>query len=51
MIGNRDPVGVAADVVHHLLRAGKGGLGVDDPFHIAHGIEMPAENLRVSKSL
>ena len=51
MIGNRDPVGVAADVVHHLLGAGEGRLGVDDPFHIAHGIEMPAENLRVSKGL
>ena len=49
MIGNRDPVGVAADVVHHLLGPGEGCLGVDDPFHIAHGIEMPAENLRVSK--
>jgi len=37
MIGNRDPVGVAADVVHHLLGPGEGCLGVDDPFHIAHG--------------
>lgn len=51
MIGNRDPVGVAADVVHHLLGAGEGRLGVDDPFHIAHGIDMPAENLRVTKGL
>ncbi len=51
MIGNRDPVGVAADVVHHLLRTGEGRLGVDDPFHIAYGIEMPAETLRVSNSL
>jgi len=51
MIGNRDPVGVAADVVHHLLGPGEGRLGVDDPFRMAHGIEMPAENLRVSKGL
>jgi len=35
MIGNRDPVRVAADVVHHLLGSGKGRLGVDDPFRIA----------------
>ena len=51
MIGNRDPVGVAADVVYHLLGPGEGRLGVDDPFHMAHGIEMSAENLRVSKGL
>jgi hypothetical protein len=51
MIGNRDPVGVAADVVHHLLGPGEGRLGVDDPFHIVHGFEMSAENLRVSKGL
>ena len=51
MIGNRDPVDVAADLVHHLLGSGEGRLGVDDPFHVAHGIEMPAENLRISKDL
>jgi len=51
MIGNRNPVRVAADVVHHLLRSGEGRLGVDDPFHVAHRIEMPAENLRISKGL
>jgi len=51
MIGNRDAVRVAADVVHHLLGSGEGRLGVDDPFHVAHRIEMPAENLRISKAL
>jgi hypothetical protein len=51
MIGNRDPVGVAADVVHHLLGSGERRLGVDDPFQVAHGIEMQAENLRISKGL
>jgi hypothetical protein len=51
MIGNRDPVGVAADIVHHLLGSGERRFGVDDPFHMAHGIEMPAEYLRVSKGL
>src|SRR6266699_3254539 len=39
MIGNRDPVGVAADVVHHLLGSSEGRLGVDDPFHAADRIE------------
>ena len=51
MIGNCDPVGVAADVVHHLLGSSEGRLGLDDPFHVAHRIEMPAENLRISKGL
>ena len=51
MIGNRDPVGVAADVVHHLLGSSEGRLGVDDPFHTTHGIEMPEETLRISKGL
>jgi hypothetical protein len=51
MIGNRDPVGVAADVVHHSLGASEGRLGINDPFHITHRIEMPAENLRISKGL
>ena len=51
MIGNCDPVGVAADVVHHLLGASEGRLGVDDPFRMAQRIEMPAENLRISKGL
>jgi hypothetical protein len=51
MIGNRDSVGVAADVLDHLLGSGERRFGVDDPFHIAHGIEMPKENLRVSKGL
>jgi len=43
MIGNRDRVRVAADVVHHLLRSGERGLGVDHPFQFAQRIEMPAE--------
>jgi hypothetical protein len=51
MIGNRDPVGVAANVVHHLLGPGEGCLGADDPFYVAHWIEMTAESLRVSKGL
>jgi hypothetical protein len=37
LIGNRDPMGVAADVVHYLLGAGEGCFGVDDPFFVAEG--------------
>ena len=51
MIGNRDPVRVAGDVLHHLLRSGERRLGVDDPFQAAHRIEMLAENLWISKGL
>src|SRR5664280_1307025 len=51
MVGNRDTVRVATHVVHHLLGSGEGRLCVDDPFHVAHWIEMPAENLRISKGL
>ena len=32
IVRNRDAVGVAADVIEHLLGAGKGFLGIDDPF-------------------
>ena len=42
MVGNGDPVRVAADIVHHLLGSGEGWLGVDDPFHVSHRIEMTA---------
>src|SRR5215471_12391288 len=47
MIGNRHPVRVTPDVVHHLLGSGERRLGVDDPFDIANTIEMPAENLGI----
>ena len=32
MVGNRDSVGVAAHVFHHLLRSGERRFGVDNPF-------------------
>ena len=51
MVGNRDPVGVAAQVVHHLLRSGEGRFGVDDPFHVAQRIEITAESLGILKGL
>ena len=52
MIGNRDPVGVAADVVHHLLGSGEGRFGVDDPFHVAHADrDARRKTWRISKGL
>src|SRR5262250_3804595 len=40
MVGNGYPMGVAANVIHHLLWSGEGRLGVDDPLEVPHGIEM-----------
>ena len=51
MIGNGDAVGVAADVVHDLLWPGERWLGVDDPFHVSHQIEMTGESLRILERL
>ena len=48
VIGNGDPVRVAANVVHHLLWSGKGWLGVHDPFHVSHRIQVTVESLPVS---
>jgi hypothetical protein len=47
MIGNGDPVRLAVDIVNHLLGAGEGRLGVDDPFHVSDRIEMTGESLRI----
>ena len=51
MIGNGHAVGVAAHIVHHLLRPGERWLGVDDPFHVSHQIEMTVESLRILERL
>jgi len=51
MVGNRDPVGVAAHVVHHLLGSGEGRFGVDDPFQVVQRIEITAERMGILKSL
>ena len=50
VVGNRDPVGVAAQVVHHLLGSGEGRFGVDDPFHVVQRIEITAESPGTSKA-
>ncbi len=51
MIGNGDAVRVAADIVHHLLWPGERWLGVDDPFHISHWIEITGESLWILQCL
>src|SRR5271169_1628791 len=49
MVGNRDSVGVAAQVVHHLLRSGEGRFGVNDPLQVVQRIEITAESLGILK--
>ena len=41
-------MGVAADIVEDPLGPGKRCLGVDDPFHIAQGVQMQAEKLALA---
>ena len=36
-VGDGDPVGVAAEIVEHLLRAAERALGVDHPVDLAQG--------------
>src|SRR6516225_3497771 len=48
MVRDGYPMGVAADVVHHLLWAGEGRFSVDDPFQVAHRVQMTVESLAVS---
>src|SRR5271169_2493012 len=49
MVGNRDSVGIAAQVVHHLLRSGEGRFGVDDPLQVVQRLEITAESLGILK--
>ena len=43
VVGDGDAVGVAAEVVENLLRAGEGPLGVDDPLGLAERLEVAAK--------
>src|SRR5262245_46500493 len=43
MIGDRYPMGVAAQIVQHLLRSAKGGLSVHHPFGTSQGSEIGGE--------
>jgi len=42
-IGNGHPVGITADVVQYLLRAGERPLGVHHPFGLADGSQVIQE--------
>src|SRR5208337_2624381 len=46
-----DAYGVAADIVHHLLRPSERWLGVNNPFHFSHWIEITSESLRILECL
>ena len=43
MVGNRHPMCVAPDVVHHLLGSCERPLGVDHPFGLAQGNQVIQE--------
>ena len=42
-IGDRDAMGIAPEIIQHLLRAAKRTLGIDIPFDLAQRPEMPGE--------
>lgn len=42
-VGNRDTMGVAAEIGQHLLRTAEGGLGVDDPLDAPQFVELAGE--------
>ena len=44
LVGDGDPVGVAADVVEHLVGAGEGWLRVDHPLRLPRRVQMRGHN-------
>ena len=51
LVANRDPVGVAAEIVDHLLRSAKGRLGIDHPLFVAQRLEVSAKRFRLTQGL
>jgi hypothetical protein len=51
IVGDRDAVSVAADVIEHLLRAGKRRLGIDDPFCFSQRFQVTGKVGGISKTL
>ena len=49
IIRDRDAVGVAADVVQHLLWASKGRLGIDDPFCLSRRCQVTSKLAAIPK--
>src|ERR1700760_3047609 len=48
-VGDRHPMGVAAKIAEHLLRAAQGSLRVDDPFYLAQRSQVRGEGRRLGK--
>ena len=46
LVGDGDPMGVAADVIEHLIGPGEGRFGVDHPLGLPRGLEMVGKTLR-----
>jgi hypothetical protein len=51
VVGDRDPMGVAGQVVENMLGTTEGWLGVDDPVLLAELPEQVAECIRRGKLL
>jgi hypothetical protein len=51
MVGDGDPVGVTADVIEHLLRAGEGRFRVDDPLGLSRRLQMIGKAVRIRQRL
>src|SRR3954452_851949 len=46
IVGDGNPVRVAAEIVEHLLRTAERALGIDDPFDLVQGPQMGGEGWR-----
>ena len=51
LVGDGDPVGVAAEVVENLFGTGEGSLRIDDPFGLAGRAEVLGEAPGVGEGL
>ena len=51
MIGNGDPMRIAAQIIQDLLRATEGPFGIDDPFGVAQGGEVLSKGPRIAQRL
>src|SRR5512139_2410143 len=49
-VGDRDAMGVAPQIVEHLLRSGERTFGIDDPFEIAQRRQMAGERRRFAQA-
>src|ERR1700761_6831985 len=45
-VGDRHPMGIAAEIVEHLLRAAEGSLRIDNPLYLAQRSQMRGEDRR-----